>query len=83
MPQSFHFLIETTDCFGKHPKVEMTVIAADEPEARDEVGEYFSMHDEIESWTIAKTLEVSAVAADSPFARDYAAKGAHSFISWS
>jgi hypothetical protein len=81
MPQSFHYLIETTDCLGKHPRFEMTVIAADEQEARDEVAEYFSVHDEIESWSIAKTVEVSTLAADSPFARDYADKGAHSYIS--
>ncbi len=81
MPQSFHFLIETTDCLGHHPTIEMTVIAADEQEALDEVAEYFSMHDEIESWSIAKTLEVATLTADSPFARDYDDKGAHSYIS--
>jgi hypothetical protein len=81
MPQSFHFLIETTDCLGKHPKFEMTVIAADEQEARDEVAEYFSMHDEIETWSIASTVEVSTLTEDSPFAQDYADKGAHSYIS--
>lgn len=81
MPQSFHFLIETTDCLGHHPKVEMTVIASDEREARDEVAEYFSMHDETESWSITQTLEVSTLAEDSPSARDYSDKGAHSYIS--
>ncbi|MBI5775279.1 MAG: hypothetical protein HZA89_16275 [Verrucomicrobia bacterium] len=80
MPQLFHLMIETTDCLGRHPKFETTVIAADEQEARDELAEYFSMHDEIESWRIAQTIEVSAVPADSPFARDYTDKGAHSYI---
>jgi len=59
----------------------MTVIATDEREAHDEVAEYFSMHDEIESWSITKTFEVATLAVDSPFARDYADKGAHSYIS--
>jgi len=81
MPQSFHYLIHTTDCLGHHPKVEMVVIAENEQEAREEVAEYFHMHDEIESWTIADTLEVSQLAPDDPFAQEYADKGAHSYIS--
>lgn len=80
MPQLFHLMIEMTDCLGHPLKFEATVIAADEQEARSELEEYFSMHDEIESWCIAHIIEASAVPADSPIVRDYADRGAHSYI---
>ena len=82
MPQSFHLFVDATDCLGKHPRIEMTVIAADEQEAREEVAEYFSMHEEIDSWKISEIRDVSSVSEESPHARDYSQKGAHSYISW-
>jgi hypothetical protein len=79
MARSFHYKIEATDDRGIARTREFTVIARDEAEAREELEAVFAMHEVIESWRIAEVLAVEELAATDAFAKDYAAKGAHSY----
>ena len=79
MARSFHYRIEATDDRGIARVREFIVIARDEAEARDEIEAVFSMHEVIKSWRVSEVLEVKELPPEDAFAKDYAAKGAHSY----
>ena len=79
MVRSFSYKVEATDDRGIARTREFTVIARDHAEAREEIDAVFSMHEVIESWRIAQVLGVKDLPPEDAFAKDYAAKGAHSY----
>jgi hypothetical protein len=79
MTRSFHYKIEATDDRGIARIREFMVIARDEAEAREEIEAVFAMHEVIESWRVAEILCVEELSAEDTFAKDYAAKGPHSY----
>lgn len=72
-------MIEATDDRGIARTRQFTVIARDEAEAREELESVFAMHEVIESWRIAEVLGIEDLPPEDAFARDYEAKGAHSY----
>jgi len=80
MPTLFHLVVIATDFLGYARRHEMTVIAGDDDEVREEIESFFALRDVTESWTIAETIERRLLAAGDEHAIAYRERGPHSYI---
>lgn len=81
MPVLFHLIVTAVDFLGYHSRHEMTIIAADERELREEIECFFHLRDVTDSWEITEIIERRPLAEADPHAVSYRDGGAHSYHS--
>jgi hypothetical protein len=81
MATRFHLIVIATDFLGHVHKHEMTVVAANETELRDEIESFFSLRDVTDSWEINEVLEKQVLADSDALEIAYRESGAHSYHS--
>ena len=81
MPMLFDIVVTATDFLGHQQQYEMTVIAADDRELRDEINAFFSLRDVVDTWRIVKTIDSRPLLEHDAHAIAYRERGPHSYIS--
>jgi hypothetical protein len=81
MSSRFHVMVTATDFLGYVSRHEMTVIAADEAELRDEIASFFSLRDVTDSWEISEFMETRKLSDADPDEAAYRNRGPHSYHS--
>jgi hypothetical protein len=79
MPVLFHLTVTAVDFLGYHARHEMTVIAADEEELREEIDNFFALRDVTDSWKISEIIERRQLADADPHSLTYRDRGPHSY----
>lgn len=79
MAMLYHLIVTAVDFLGYCTRHEMTVIAADETELREEIDSFFHLRDVTDSWEITEIIDRRSLAEADPHAVNYRERGAHSY----
>jgi hypothetical protein len=79
MAIKYHVVVKATDFLGHVTRLEMTVIAADERELRDEIASFFCLRDVTDCWEILEFLERQPLSDSDPHSIAYRNQGPHSY----
>lgn len=74
-----HLIVTAVDFLGFRSRHEMTVIATDDAEMREEIERFFWLRDVTDSWEITEVIERRELAESDPHAVRYRDGGAHSY----
>lgn len=81
MPILYHIVVAAIDFLGHQQQYEMTVIAADDRELRDEIEAFFSLRDVVDAWSIVTTIDSRPLLDQDAHTIAYRDRGPHSYTS--